>query len=65
MKYSGVRAFGIAFCLTAAVLAPLIYGVHLLAQWQEQEIQEQQVAQSESNIRIATPTEENCITILV
>lgn len=65
MRYSNVRAFGIAFCLTAAVLIPLIYGVLLLTQWQQTELQEQQVAQSESNIIITTPTEKNCLSILI
>ncbi len=65
MKYGGVRAFGIAFCLTAAVLAPLIYGVYLLTQWQEKEIAQEEVAQSESGIVIETPREENCTSILI
>lgn len=65
MRYSSVRAFGIAFCLTAAVLAPLLYGVYLLSQWQAKEIEEEQVAQSESGIVIASPTEEHALTVLV
>ncbi|MFI3170314.1 MAG: hypothetical protein R3Y06_10255 [Faecalibacterium sp.] len=65
MRYSSARAFGIAFCLTAAVLAPLIYGVYLLSQWQAKEIEEEQVAQSESGIVITTPTSQNCMTILL
>ncbi len=65
MRYSGVRAFGIAFCLTAAVLAPLISGVYLVTQWQANEIQEEQVAQHESGIVITNPTSSNCVTILV
>ncbi len=65
MRYSSVRAFGIAFCLTAAVLAPLIYGVYLLSQWQAKELEEEQVAQSESGIVITTPTSQNCMTILL
>lgn len=65
MRYSSVHAFGIAFCLTAAVLAPLIYGVYLLSQWQAKELEEEQAAQSESGIVITTPTSENCTTILV
>ncbi len=65
MKYNSVRAFGIAFCLTAALLTPLIYGVHFLAQWQEKEMEEQQVTQSESGILIKTPTEKNCMTVLL
>ncbi len=64
MRYSSVHAFGIAFCLTAAVLAPLIYGVSLLSQWQATKIEEE-AAQSESGIVITTPTSENCISILV
>ncbi len=65
MRYSSVHAFGIAFCLTAAVLAPLIYGVYLLSQWQAKEIEEEQAAQSESGIVITNPTSANCTTILV
>ncbi len=65
MKYGGVRAFGIAFCLTAVVLAPLIYGVYLLAQWQENEIAQEEVSQSESGVLISIPEEENCTSVLV
>ncbi len=64
MRWNGVKAFSIAFCLTAAVLAPLIYGICLLSQWQEETL-EQEVTQSESSIIISTPTAENCMTILI
>ncbi len=63
MKYRGLRVFSIAFCLTAAVLAPLVYGVYLLMQWQSQSL-EQEVTQSQSGIPITLPSEAHCITIL-
>ncbi len=65
MNLNNMRAFGIAFCLTAVVLTPLIYGVYWLSQWQAQELEEEEAAQSESGIVVSIPKDENCISVLV
>ncbi len=64
MRMTSAKAFSIAFCLTAAVLIPLIFGVYWLSQWQNS-TGEQDVAQSQTGVSISLPSDENCMSVLV
>ncbi len=65
MRMNGIKAFGLSFLLTSAVLIPLIFGVYKLSQWQTEEHQPEQVAQSESGVLKEIPKAQHSIDILI
>ncbi len=65
MHMNGIKAFGLSFLLTTAVLIPLIFGVYKLSQWQNAEQQPEQVAQSESGVLKDIPKAQHNMDVLV
>lgn len=63
MRAGGFKSFWIAFFLTAAVMVPLIAGTLLWVRVREDRAD--RVSQSESGVRIVTPTTQNQHTLLL